>query len=73
MSELFTLTSIPIINPYTDEESYQVDPATPAEIANAFWSLWWGANSKPTPDQIEAVQTACKTVTELTGDDDDQR
>lgn len=44
--------------------------ATPSEIANAFWSLWWGANSKPTVDQIEAVQTACKVVEELTGESD---
>lgn len=41
---------------------YTQRKATPAEIAAAFWSLWWDAGSKPTPDMIEAVQTACETV-----------
>lgn len=70
MSEVTVMTQTRTVTP-NGNVRYKTRPATPSEIAKAFWSLWWGANSKPTVDQIEAVQTACKVVEELTGAPDE--
>ena len=56
---------------YDETGTMRNRPATPSEIANAFWSLWWGASRKTTPNQLEAVQTACNVVRELTGAPDE--